>query len=130
MIFYRKSLIVYISGISHTLENLEVLKLGNYLSTVFDVEDETERRPVVRGIRSDQDHVMRTYQQTKKGLRRFCPKMGYFKCAICDFPRELKDDPTLLKEIYPFMNRDCDLSFDSVLDYIHENYPSLLNVRM
>ena len=119
-------------GISHTLENINVLRLENYLSTVFDMNDEennSAKQPVVRGIRSDKDHQwMRTYKQTKKGLRRFCPKVGYFKCGICNFPRELKDEKRQLRKLYPFMDKDCSLSYDSVLAHIEAEFPLILRM--
>ena len=69
---------------------------------------------------------MRTYVQQKQGLHRLCPKVGYFPCAICNFPRELKDDPDMIKILYSFCDRKCENNFEALIAHIKENFPNVL----
>jgi hypothetical protein len=113
-------------GIPQTIENQRVLSMSNYIATVFDT-DEERYKATVRGMRVDSDKVMRTYVQEKSGLRRFCPKVGYFPCcAICDFPRELKDDPYMLARLYPYHDRHCGVNYDSLMQHITDKLPNLI----
>ena len=113
-------------GIPQTIENEIVLSLNNYIATVFDI-DEERHKATVRGIRADSDKLMRSYVQKKSGLRRFCPKVGYFPvCAICNFPRDLKDEPSVLTELYPYHDRHCGVSYDSVMQHLRDNFKNLI----
>jgi hypothetical protein len=112
-------------GISQGWENRQVLEIYNYLAAAFDVDTDMYKA-TIRGMRVDSDKQMRTYVQRKKGLHRLCPKVGYFLCAICNFPRELKDDLDTIKKLYPFCDRKCEIEFESIIAYIKENFPNLL----
>ena len=89
-----------------TNENKDLISLVNFLRTLFEL-DKFRPKAVVRGIKCNSLKNMCTYVQEKQGLARLCPKQGYFKCGLCYFPRELKDDLETLNQIYPYGDECC-----------------------
>ena len=109
-----------------TLENAHIVSLMNYLTTVFDME-ENRAQAIVRGIRCDSTKNMCTYLCSKAGLSRFSAKSAFFPCGLCPFPLELKDSDDMLGRLFPYKDNPC-CDIELLLQHLiilKQQYPTL-----